>query len=96
MEVITFVRGKVPSSKVEEFETGYESLKKVPKPKGLIASYLLQDANDMEVYMIETVWESLEALEKMRNEKKPAAPSLFLKVGAKPTLIIYNMMNKIS
>jgi heme-degrading monooxygenase HmoA len=95
MEIVTFVRGKVPSSKLEEFEVGYENLKGVTKPEGLIVSYLLQDVNDKEVYMIETVWESLEALEKMRSQKKPAAPSLFLKAGAKPTLTIYKFKNKI-
>lgn len=43
MEVITFVKGRVPSEEIEEFKAGYQSLKDQPKPQGLIASYLLQD-----------------------------------------------------
>lgn len=95
MEVITFVKGTVPYSKIEEFKEGYKSLKEEPKPNGLIASYLLQDAAEEEVFIIETVWESPEALEKMRSEGEPAAPALFKKVGAKPTLKVYNMLDAI-
>lgn len=95
MEVITLVKGKVHSSKIEEFEEGYQSLKKQPKPQGFIASYLLQDTGDKEVYFIETVWESAEALERMRKEETPAAPALFKKVGTEPSLKIYNVMGSI-
>lgn len=34
MEVITFVKGNVHASKKEEFESGYETLKQIPKPDG--------------------------------------------------------------
>ena len=44
MEVITFVEGMVPESKIKEFKAGYETLKEETKPDGLIASYLLQDS----------------------------------------------------
>lgn len=95
MEVITFVKGNIPSSKREEFESGYEVLKKNPKPDGLIASYLLEDANEKGLYLIETVWASKNSLDKMRNEEKPAAIELFNKVGVEPTLKVYNMKNNI-
>lgn len=95
MEVITFVKGNVPSSKREEFESGYRALKENKKPDGLIASYLLQDTKEEGIYLIETVWASQEALNKMRSEEKPAAIELFDKVGAKPTLKVYNMKNNI-
>lgn len=92
MEVITFVQGKVPDSKKEEFESGYEILKQDSKPDGLIASYLLRKED---TYVIETVWESQEALNKMRSEEKPAAIKLFNKIGVEPTLKVYNMVNNI-
>jgi hypothetical protein len=44
MEVITFVKGNVPKSKIEEFKAGYKILKEDSKPAGLIASYLLQNS----------------------------------------------------
>lgn len=40
MEVVTFVMGKVPTSKLEEFKSGYETLTKETKPDGLISSHL--------------------------------------------------------
>lgn len=56
IEVITFVRGRVPSTKMEEFKAGYKSLKEQPKPQGFIASYLLQDTHDDEICMIKRSW----------------------------------------
>ncbi len=94
MEVITFVKGNVPSSKSNEFEANYRSLKHLPD--GLIASYLLNDSNEPEVYVIECVWESKEALEKRRSEVEiPAAIALFQKVGSKPTTIVYDMIDNL-
>ena len=95
MEVITFVKGNIPPSKREEFELSYEVLKKNKKPDGLIASYLLEDNKEEGLYLIETVWASQEALDKMRSEGKPAAIELFNKVGVEPTLKVYNMKNNI-
>jgi heme-degrading monooxygenase HmoA len=96
MEVITFVKGNVPSSKAEKFEAGFESLKRDPLPEGLIASYLLHDAGAEETYAIETVWTSQEALENMRSEAEtPAAIALFEKVGVKPTFTVYKMANNL-
>ncbi len=95
MEVITLVKGRVPSTKMREFKEGYKSLKEQPKPHGLIASYLLQDTHDNEIYMIETVWKSEEALERMRKDETPAAPALFQKVGSQPSLKIYNVSDTI-
>lgn len=95
MEVITFVKGNIPSSKREEFELSYEVLKKNKKPEGLIASYLLEDTKEEGIYLIETVWASQDSLDKMRSEGKPAAIELFNKVGVEPTLKVYNMKNNI-
>ena len=93
MEVITFVKGTVPPSKIEEFESGYENLKRIMKPKGLIASYLLQGANEEGIYIIENVWASQKALDKMRSEERPAGIELFMKFGVKPSLRVYNVVN---
>lgn len=76
MEVITFAIGNVPQSKIEEFKAGYQSLKEGSKPSGLIASYLLQNSNDNEEYIIETVWESTEALESTEKRRKTCSSSV--------------------
>ena len=94
MEVITFVEGNIPLSKIEEFESDYEALKRNEKPEGMIASYLLQDADRKGYYIIETVWASQESLDKMGNEQLEIV-ELFEKSGIKPTIKAYNMVNNI-
>lgn len=92
MEVIIFVEGSVPISKIEEFESDYEALKQNEKPEGLIASYLLQDADKKGHYVIETVWASQEALDKMGNDQLEIV-ELFERSGIRPTVRAYNMVN---
>ena len=94
MEVITAVEGRVPVSKEEEFETAYASVGAFPP--GLIRSSLLRNNNNPEVYRIETVWESREALERMRSSTQtPEAIKLFQKVGVKPQLEIYEVVHSL-
>lgn len=95
MEVITFVKGSVPLSKIKEFELEYEALKQGKKPEGLIASYLLEDLGSNGLYIIETIWASQKHLDKMRSEEKPAAVGLFTKFGVNPIVQVYNMVNSI-
>ena len=94
MEVIIFVEGIIPISKIEEFESDYETLKKNKKPEGLIASYLLQDADSNGLYLIENVWTSQELLDKLENEQRLVV-ELFEKFGVRPTVKAYNMVNNI-
>ena len=94
MEVITFVEGSVPISKIEEFESDYETLKQNEKPEGLIASYLLQDADRKGRFIIETVWASQESLDKLGDEQLEVV-ELFEKSGVRPTVKAYNMVNNI-
>ena len=94
MEVIIFVKGSVPISKIKGFESDYEILKQNEKPEGLIASYLLQDADNKGLYIIETVWASQESLDKLGNEEL-AVIELFEKSGVRPTVKAYNMVNNI-
>jgi heme-degrading monooxygenase HmoA len=96
MEVITIVEGRVPISRAGEFETAYESLKQDALTQGLIRSSLLRKSDDHEIYRIETVWESREALEKMRRSAQtPKAIELFQKVKASPRLEIYDVVYNI-
>ena len=96
MEVITIVEGKVPISKAKEFETAYASLKQGGLTPGLIRSSLLRNNDNPEIYRIETVWESREALEKMRSSTQtPKAIELFQKVKASPRLEIYDIVHNL-
>ena len=93
MEIITFVKGSIPVSKIEEFELEYETLKQSKKPEGMIASYLLEDSGRNGLYIIETVWASQKYMDKMRNKENPVAVGLFTKFGVNPIIQVYNMVN---
>lgn len=96
MEVVTIVEGRVPVSKAREFETAYADLKQDALTPGLIRSSLLRRSDNPEIYRIETVWESREALEKMRSSTQtPKATELFQKVKASPRLEIYDVVYNI-
>jgi quinol monooxygenase YgiN len=96
MEVITIVEGRVPVSKAREFEAAYESLKQDALTPGLIRSSLIRKSDNPEIYRIETVWESREALEKMKSSTQtPKAIELFQKVKALPRLEIYDIVYNI-
>ncbi|HLB71830.1 MAG: antibiotic biosynthesis monooxygenase [Candidatus Methanoperedens sp.] len=96
MEVITIVEGRVPISKAKEFETAYAALKQGALSPGLIRSSLLRNSDNPEIYRIETIWESREALEKMRSSTQiPKAIELFQKVRASPRLEIYDIVHNL-
>lgn len=86
----------MPVSKAREFETAYESLKQDALTPGLIRSSLLRKSDNPEIYRIETMWESREALDKMRSSTQtPKAIELFQKVKASPHLEIYAVVYNI-
>ncbi len=96
MLVITVVEGQVPSSKAKEFEESFALAKNEFLPSGFVSSSLLKQSKLPEIYRIQTTWESKEALEKMRSSTQtPKAFELFLKVGAKPNLEVYEVIDNI-
>ncbi len=96
MRVITVVEGKVSSSKSKEFEANYTLVKNEPVPPGFISSSLLRSSKNPENYRIQTVWDSQEALEKMRSTTQtPKAFELFQKVGVAPTLEVYDVIDNV-
>ncbi len=96
MKVMTIVEGRVTSSKARELETAYASLKQETLTEGLIRSSLLRNSDNPEIYRIETMWESREALDKMRNSTQiPKAIELFQKVKASPRVEIFEIVNNV-
>ncbi len=92
MEVMTVVEGRVPQSKMKDFESAFASMKGGPTPPGWKMSFMLRDSEDPEVYRLSTLWESREALERYRsNTKVPTAFLLFRSVGVEPQLRVFEI-----
>jgi quinol monooxygenase YgiN len=60
---------------------------------GIVGTYLIQKANDAEVWQILTVWSDQEALDAMRNSgEMPRGVQMFRSVGAQPALVVQNVV----
>jgi hypothetical protein len=97
MEVMTIVSGRLPDSMTAKFEAAYDELGKGPIDEGLVRSALLRKCDTTGVlYKIETLWESREALAKMRSgPQPPKAPQLFLMAGVQPSFEVFDMVEQI-
>ena len=92
MEIITMVKGKIPESSLNDFKAAYALMKKDPLPEGLIASYLLKDMIEPDVYTVETVWADPETLKKlMDNDETTADVKLFEKFDVNPNVAIHEV-----
>jgi hypothetical protein len=92
MEIITMVKGKIPESSLEDFKAAYASMKEETLPEGLIASYLLKDMIESEVYTIETVWATPETLKKMMDSEETTADvKLFEKFDVEPSIEVHEV-----
>ena len=91
LQLISFVKGKISDSRIKEFIEEYKSFKKIDKPNGLIASYLLQDSDIKGLFIIETVWLSPETYENRGSDD--AIQAIFKKVGSKPVIGEYEVID---
>jgi hypothetical protein len=92
MEIITMVKGKIPESSLNEFKEAYHAMKEEELPEGLIASYLLKDMIQPDLYTVETVWATPETLKKlMDNEETTSDVKLFQKFNVEPSIDIHEV-----
>lgn len=86
------VKGKIPESSLEDFKAAYASMKEETLPEGLIASYMLKDMIESEVYTIETVWATPETLKKMMDSEETTADvKLFEKFDVEPSIEVHEV-----
>ena len=92
MEIITFVKGKIPESSLKDFEAAYALLKEEKLPEGLIASYLLKDMIEPHLYTVETVWANPETLKKMMESDETSSDvKLFEKFNVDPSVEVHEV-----
>ena len=93
--VITVLEAVVAPERVADLKVSYADAGKSPLPDGLVRSALLQDTRDPTRWRIETVWESPEALSRMRQAGKPKGLQIFESAGARPSLDIFRVVGQI-
>lgn len=88
--IVTTLEARVASSAQAALRKAYADAADESLPPGLVSSTLMLDANDATRWIIETLWESPEALNAMRKtESTPRGVSIFRAAGAEPTLNMF-------
>ncbi|MBI4090358.1 MAG: antibiotic biosynthesis monooxygenase [Candidatus Kerfeldbacteria bacterium] len=88
--VITILEAKLSPEQTEKLRVLYRQAK-AEAPPGFV-SYLLNNQSDRSVWRIVTVWKSQAELDTMlASVKVPRGKAMFLKVGAEPTLTIWDV-----
>jgi len=89
--VMTVLEAKVEPGMWQMLRKTYASLTANVPPE-IKASYLLQEQKDKNYWQIVTIWRDNAALVAMRrSEKTPIGVLIFNKVGAEPTLTIFDI-----
>jgi hypothetical protein len=97
MEIITMIKGKIDEKVSQDFENAYAAIKEEGIPDGLVASYLLKDLLETDLYKIETVWVNEDILKNMMdNDETSAEVKLFEKFGVDPTVEIFEVRDSFS
>ena len=92
LPVMTIVEGRIPESKSNDSEAAYGALKAGALTPGLRMSFLARDTADTKFYRIVTVWESREALDRIRSSAQVlAAIALFRRFGVEPQLQVHEI-----
>lgn len=91
MNILTIVRADVEQRQAEELVAAYETLLAEGLPEGLLRTQLLGDGQGH--WAIHSLWRDRAALDAMRAAPEPpAAPTLFQRFSADPTLTIMEVL----
>jgi quinol monooxygenase YgiN len=91
MTILTIVTADVDQARAPELIAAYEALLGGGLPDGLLETQLLGDAEGH--WAIHSLWRDRGALDAMRaRPEPPAAPALFRRFSAEPTLAIMTVL----
>ena len=90
--IVTVLEAFVDPDRQRDLEVAYSDAIHDTKPAGLVRSSLLHATYDENLWRIETVWESREALEAMRRAGgTPRGLLIFRAAGAEPALSVFEV-----
>jgi len=89
--VMTILEAQVAPDKWTALEKAYQDMSLRLDP-GLVQTFLVHGVKDPTLWRIITVWESREALDKMRQSNEtPRGVVMFRAAGAEPTLAVFDI-----
>ena len=93
--IVTILEASVPPDRQPDLEAAYREAARDPLPPGFVRSSLRRAGSDSTRWIIETVWQSPEALARMRGTGTPRGILIFRAAGAEPTLTIHEVVAEI-
>lgn len=88
--ILTEVSAPVAPDRETDLIAGFRELLAGPLPDGLVRTELLRGPDGE--WRVNSLWRDRQALDAMRaGSEPPAAPTLFRKVGAEPTLRVFQV-----
>jgi heme-degrading monooxygenase HmoA len=90
--VMTILEAQVAPDRIEDLERAYQE-GTTDLPPEIVETFLVQNAQDVTLLKIVTIWASREALDKMRaSVEKPQGVLMFEAAGATPKLSILDVV----
>ena len=89
--VLTVLEAHVSLDRADDLQAAYIAARE-KLPPGLIRSNLLRDTADPQLWRIQSLWESREALDAMRSAGTPGGVLMFRSAGAEPTLTVFSVI----
>ena len=90
--IMTVLEARVPANQVSRVEGVFRDAMKDLPPE-IVESFLVRDVNDPWLFRLTTVWQSMEALQSMRQASvQPKGVQMFAEVGATPALTIFQVV----
>jgi quinol monooxygenase YgiN len=91
MNVLTIVSADVDQERADDLTAQFESLLRDGLPEGLLHTRLVGDGQGH--WAIHSLWRDRAALDAMRTSPEPpAAPALFRRFAAEPTLMVMQVL----
>lgn len=93
--ILTVLEARVPAERADTLRSEYATLGQGDRPPGFVRSQLIRDTQDPALWRVETLWESRQALEAMRQRGTPAGILLFRAIGVEPTVGVFEVVASI-
>jgi heme-degrading monooxygenase HmoA len=95
--ILTVLEARLDDGADAALQAAYTTAISGDRPRGLVRSELVRDANDPSRWRIQTWWESRQALQEMRSQGTPPAGILmFRAAGAEPSVSIFEVVSELS
>jgi hypothetical protein len=89
--VVTVLEAEISPKKWDDLKTSFENMTRNPPAIAPVQAFLVQSAEDVNIWQMIAVWRSREEFDAMRNQGVPRGVKLFRDAGAEPSMSVYDV-----